>query len=240
MASPKNGVGSIQDFFTDIWRFEYAIVPCLLAYVVFDLPIIYRRITRRLYVPIYFAFFPFGYSDELYARYFDEDHYWMVGGPFRNAEVTNARNRIIWVSVLSLALTMSVSPFLAAMFSHYFLSMSQQTQFFYTLAIVKGLMLAWSLYDLRWQYTITKVVPAGYIATLYVIYWIALLTFYDRGLTWIAEKDALGGVETIASSLLDFFIYDIGVGILFVGIIGFLIPWRLTSGTAQSIVDDEE
>ena len=230
----------IQDFFTDIWRFEYAVVPCLLAYIVFDLPIIYRRITRRLYVPIYFAFFPFGYSDELYARYFDEDDYWTVGGPFREGEVANARNKIIWVSVLSLALTMAISPFLAAMFSHYYLTVPQQTQFFYTLAVVKGLMLAWSLYDLRWQYTVTEVVPAGYIATIYVIYWIALLTFYDRGLAWIAEQDALGGMGAIANSLLDFFVYDIGVGILFVGIIGFLVPWRLTSGTARPIADDEE
>lgn len=215
-------------------------MPCLLAYIVFDLPIIYRRITRRLYVPIYFAFFPFGYSDELYARYFDEDDYWTVGGPFREEEVANARNKIIWVSVLSLALTMAISPFLAAMVSHYFLTLSQQVQFFYTLAVVKGLMLAWSLYDLRWQYTVTEVVPSGYIATIYVIYWIALLTFYDRGLAWIAEQDALGGLGAIANSLLDFFVYDIGIGILFVGIIGFLVPWRLTRGTAQTIADDEE
>lgn len=215
-------------------------MPCLLAYIIFDIPIIYRRITRRLYVPIYFAFFPFGYSDELYARYFDEDNFWMVGGPLREKDVKNARNKIIWVSVLSLALTMAISPFLAAMFSHYYLTLSQQTQFFYTLAVVKGLMLAWSLYDLRWQYTVTEVVPAGYIATIYVIYWIALLTFYDRGLSWIAEQDALGGLGAIANGLLDFFVYDIGVGILFVGIIGFLVPWRLTNGTARPMADDEE
>lgn len=164
----------------------------------------------------------------------------MVGGPFREGEVANARNKIIWVSVLSLALTMAISPFLAAMFSHYYLTVPQQTQFFYTLMVVKGLMLVWSLYDLRWQYTVTEVVPAGYIATIYVIYWIALLTFYDRGLAWIAEQDALGGMGAIANSLLDFFVYDIGVGILFVGIIGFLVPWRLTSGTARPIANDEE
>lgn len=229
----------MQDFLIDVWRFEYAVVPCLLAYIVFDLPIIFRRITRRLYVPIYFAFFPFGYSDELYARYFDEDDFWMVGGPYREGEVKNARNKIIWVSVLSLTLTMAISPFLAAMFSHYFLTAPQQAQFFYTLAIVKGVMLAWSLHDLRWQYSVTKVVSSNYIATIYVVYWIALLTFYDRGLAWVAGKDALGGIGEIANSLLDFFVYDIGVGILFVGIIGFLVPWRLTSGTARSIADDD-
>jgi len=230
----------IRIFLAEIWHFEYAVVPCLFAYIAFDIPIIYRRFTRRLYVPIYFAFFPFGYSDELYARYFDEDDYWMVGGPLHEKEVGNARKKIIWVSVLSLALTMAVSPFLAAMVSHYYLTASQQTQFFYTLAVIKGLMLAYSLYDLRWQYTVTKAVPAGYIATIYIIYWIALLTFYVRGLAWIAERDALGGLGFVANGLLDFFIYDIGVGILFVGIIGFLVPWRLTSGTARPTANNEK
>lgn len=231
---------TILNFLTEVWRFEYAVVPCLFAYLVFDVPIIYRRITRRLYVPIYFAFFPFGYSDELYARYFDEDEYWLLGGPLREREVANARVKIIWVSVLSLTLTMAVSPFLAAMVSHYYLTEPQQTQFFYTLALVKGLMLVLSLYDLRWQYTVTKVVPAGYIATIYIAYWIALLTFYDRGLAWVEEQDANGGLRAVANSLLDFFVYDIGVGILLVGIIGFLVPWRLTSGTARPIANDEE
>lgn len=221
------------DIISEVWKFEYAIVPCLIAYIIFEAPIIYRRITRKLYVPIYFAFFPFGYSDELYARYFDEDVLYSVGGPFRKDEIPNARIKIIWISVLSLTLTMAVSPFLSALFSHFYLSPHQEIQFFYTLAIVKLLLLAWSLYDLRWHYTVTDVVPIGYIATIYVIYWASLLTFYDRGLTWIAEKDKFGGPSAIANGLLDFFIFDIGVGILFVGIIGFLIPWRLTSGTAR-------
>jgi hypothetical protein len=217
------------------WNFEYAVIPCLIAYIIFDAPIIYRRLTRVLYVPIYFAFFPFGYSDELYARYFDEDDYHMVGGAFQPEEIPNARIKIIWVSVLSLTLTMALSPFLSALFSHYVLSPSQQTQFFYTLAAIKILTLTLSLYDLRWNYKITDVVPIGYIAAIYIAYWIALLTFYDRGLEWVVEKDAIGGLPAIADGLLDFFIYDIGIGILFVGIIGFLVPWRLTNGTAQPI-----
>lgn len=237
---PDFGVNDILDFLTQMWQFEYAIIPCLIAYVIFDIPIIYRRVTRRLYVPIYFAFFPFGYSDELYARYFDEDEFCTVGGPIREDEITNFRTKIIWVSVLSLALTMALSPFIAAMFSHYYLTTPQQNQFFYTLALMKGLLLTWSLYDLRWQYTVTDVVPTGYIATIYAVYWIALLTFYDRGLTWIAEQDEAGGLGAIANGLLDFFIYDIGVGILFVGLIGFLVPWRLTRGTARPVGNDEE
>lgn len=226
------------DFLGEIWSFEYAIIPCFIAYIFFDLPIIYRRITRRLYVPIYFAFFPYGYSDELYAKYFDEDFYYSIGGPYRRSDVKNARIKILWVSVLSLTLTMAISPFASALCSYYFLTNSQQTQFFYTLAIVKAAMLISSLYNLRWHYKISDVIPLRYITAMYIAYWVALLTFFDRGLDWVAKKDALGGFSAIANGLLDFFIYEIGVGVLFFGIIGFLIPWRLTDGTAKPIEDD--
>ncbi|MFD2738957.1 hypothetical protein ACFSUD_05215 [Sulfitobacter aestuarii] len=225
----------MRDLISQIWSFEYAVVPCLLAYLLFDLPIIYRRITRKLYVPIYFAFFPYGYSDELYARYFDEDTFGVLGGGFSETEIDNARLRIIWVSVLSLALTMAISPFVAAMFSYYFLTLEQQAQFFITLAVVKVVMLGMSLYDLRWHHRVTDIIPPMYIGGIYILYLIAILTFYDRGLKWIAERDASGGVALIANDLLDFFLYDIGVGILFVGIIGFLLPWRLTKGTGQPV-----
>lgn len=119
-----------MEIFENIWNFKYAVVPCLAAYLVFDIPIIFRRITRKLYVPIYFACFPYGYSDELYARYFDEDTYYTVGGPFHKEEIPSAKAKIIWISILSLALTMLVSPFLSALFSYYFLTTEQQLQFF--------------------------------------------------------------------------------------------------------------
>ncbi|WP_123642825.1 hypothetical protein [Histidinibacterium lentulum] len=224
-------------FLEEVWRFEYALLPCAIAYLVFDLPILYRRITRRLYVPIYFAFFPYGYSDELCARYFDEDHYHIVGGPFKDSEVKNARIRIIWISVISLILTMTISPFLTAIFSFLFLSDAQNTQFLYTLAIVKGALLIWSLYDLRWTYTVTSVVPISYIAFIYSCYWIAILTFYSRSLAWIADKHSVGGMTEVFNGILDFIIFEIGIGILFVAVLGFLIPWRLTYGTARPVAD---
>lgn len=224
---------SLRDVLLEIWNFQYAAIPCLFAYIVFDLPIIYRRITRRLYVPIYFAFFPFGYSDELYARYFNEDHYYTLGGPFKKSEVQNARLKIIWVSVLSLTLTMAISPFITAAFTYTFLEPTQQVQFFYTLAVVKAAMLLRSIYDLNWNYKVTDVIPIGYLAAIYVAYWIAILTFYNRSLRWIESNYLEGGLYLIGDGILDFFIFDIGVGVLFVAVIGFLIPWRLTNGTAQ-------
>jgi len=139
----------LKDTFLIAWNFEYALIPCIIAHIVFDFPIILRRITRRIYVPIYFAFIPAGYSDELLAKYFDEDHYWVVGGPYPEEELKSARLRIIALSVGSLALTMTISPLAAGIFGTYALTPSQFLQFVWTLTIVKCFLLIWAYYDLR-------------------------------------------------------------------------------------------
>lgn len=210
------------------WNFQYALVPCAAAYIVFDLPIIFRRITRKLYVPVYFSFFPFGHSDELYARYFDEDHYYVVGGPIPQEERGNTQIKIIWVSVLSLVLTMAISPFLGALFSHYVLSDEQFRQFFWTLALVKAVLLLMSLYDLHNTYKITNVVPLSYLIVIYLAYWGALLVFLDRAKVWIDAKAAQGGLPTVLGGVIDFLVFEVGIGIIIVALLGFLIPWRLT------------
>lgn len=229
----------MSDFLEQLWRFEYALVPCVVAYIVFDLPIIFRRLTRRIYVPIYFAFFPFGYSDELYARYLDEDQMYMVGGPLRKSEVHGVRLKIIFISVLSLVATMAISPFLSAMFSYFFLTDVQKNQFLYTLAAVKFLLLSWSLYELRWLYQVNRVAPFGFFVTLYVVYWIALLHLYQTSLEWIGSRVAEGGLPAIVHGLLDFFIFGIGVEVLLVVVFGIYIQRRLTNGTAKPLPDDE-
>lgn len=223
---------------TTIWSFEYALVPCLVAYFVFDFPILIRRATRKMYVPIYFAFFPFGFSDELYARYFDEDNFWVVGGPFQADQRKFARMKIIWLSILSLVATMAISPFVAALFSHFFLDDQQFIQFLWTLGLMKGLLLLKSLYDLRWSYRIVDVVPIQYIALLYALYWFVIIVFLTRSKAWIDEKISEGGITLMLNSIIDFIVFNIGVEILFVAIVGWLVTWRLTAAYAESENED--
>ncbi|WP_298860773.1 hypothetical protein [uncultured Sulfitobacter sp.] len=228
-----------MDILLNTWEFEYALVPCIIAYLIFDLPIIYRRVTRKAYVPIYFAFFPYGFSDELYAKYFDEDRFYMVGGPYRAVDKSKARTSIIWVSVLSLVLTMAISPFISGMFGHYILSSEQFTQFLWTLGIIKAVLLGTSLYNLRWEYQITDYVPISYIALIYIIYWGALLTLTINSYGWIAEQDSIGGFSSVMLSLWEFFLYDIGIQLALVAALGALIPWRLTQNFHPMDNEDE-
>jgi len=223
----------MSGFFQNVWVFEYAVIPCIVAYLIFDLPILIRRFTRKAYVPVYFAFVPFGFSDELYAKYFDDDSWYVVGGPYKASEIESARMRIISLSVLSVGLTMALSPIMAAIFSHYVLTLEQQSQFFWTLAVVKAVLLCKSLYDLHWEYKVTEVMSLWFVATIYIIYWVFLLTLYETGLDWVAMKDQLGGFAAIAEGVIDYFVFEIGLQIIFFGAVGFLLSWHLTNGTAR-------
>jgi hypothetical protein len=216
-----------------IWSFQYALVPCLVAYVVFDFTSIIRQITRRLYVPVYFAFFPFGHSDELYARYLDEDSYYIVGGPFPEDQRQYARIKIIWLSVLSLMLTVIVNPFVVSLFAHFTMTEAQWIQFLWTLFVVKLILLAKSLYDLSFHFKVIERVPFAYMIFLYVAYLAIILYNTVKVSAWLNAKLALGGFPELGMGIMDFLIFDIGYTVVLAGLLGFLVPWWLTKDVAR-------
>ena len=224
----------MQDFFQGAWNFQYALLPCLTAYLIFDFPIIIRRFTRKVYVPIYFAFFPTGYSDELLAKYFDEDYFGQLGEPLAPSKMKSARLKIIAVSMASLTLTMSISPLIAGYCGSVFLSESQFTQFLWTLGIIKAILLLWSLYDLRFGFRIHKRVPPLTLTIIYICYWAALLYFTVSAKDWVDTKYAVGGTVAVIQGVLDFLIWEIGVGIVFVAVAGAVIGWWITDTTSDS------
>lgn len=218
----------MKDFFWTAWSFEYALVPCIIAYIIFDLPIIVRRITRRIYVPIYFAFIPAGYSDELLAKYFDEDQFWMVGGPYPEGKMKSARLKIIAISVGSLALTMTLSPLAAGLFGTYALTPEQFSQFIWTLTVAKALLLCWAYYDLRYSFKIAERVPLSWLVASYVTYWVALIYFTIRVHEWVSIQNQIGGFTQVIEGLLDYVILELGVGIVFVSVVGAIVVWWFT------------
>lgn len=216
-------------FFSDAWVFQYALLPCFCAYIVFDLPIIIRRITRKAYVPIYFAFFPIGYSDELLAKYFDEDEFFVVGGPFPQELRKSARRKIIIKSVLSLVLTMTISPLLTGVFATYVLSGAQFTQFLWTLSILKAVFLLWAFYDIRYSFRVSHRVPLPLLALVYTLYWVALVYFTVTFHEWVQVQNAQGGFVQVGRGILDFIIFDMGFSILFAAVVGLFVVWWLTN-----------
>jgi len=219
----------MSNFLNQIWTFEYALVPCLAAYFVFDFPTLVRRITRKAYVPVYFMFFPFGFTDELYAKYFDEDDLQILGEPLTPAQKVEVRKKIIWVSCISLIFAVVVSPWIAGAFCYFALNDFQFVQFMWTLGIVKSILLIRSLLELRFVWQVEETVNIRWIAVIYVFYLISIITNTYIAHGWVADAYVNGGATNLAWNVAQLLVQDFGLTLVGAGLVGSLVPWRLTS-----------
>ena len=209
------------------WTFEYALLPCLTAYLVFDALAIVRRVTRSVYLPIYFAFFPTSYTDDLYAQYFGDDQMWQLGGTFSPEQRRNSRRKIIVIATLSLVAAAIIAPMVAGSFSYFFLTGQQFVQFLWTLALVKALLLAKILWDLKRFWLLEGEGALKWIAMIYMGYLITILHFTHRSYEWAVTKsptsflDWLGYVRTFA-------VEEVGAKVILIIALGVVFSWLMT------------
>jgi len=142
-------MNTLVEAWSAAWAFKLSLFPTLLTYFIFDLPSLIRRITRRAYVPIYFMFFPLGHSDKLYAQYFNEDNFFGIGEAMSEAEKADLRTRIRLLSVASMIFATVFAPWLCGFLSAFYLTGEQFYEFVWFLMIVKSLLVAKALYELR-------------------------------------------------------------------------------------------
>src|SRR3990172_5334548 len=103
-------MAALLSFFADSWNFKLSLLPVLSTYLLFESPALIRRYYRWLYTPIYFIFFPLGHSDQLYAQYFNEDDFYLIGESQTPEEKAALRRRIVAISVLSMVLSTVIAP----------------------------------------------------------------------------------------------------------------------------------
>lgn len=230
----------MRDFLLHAWTFQYSLLPCVVAYLVFDFSTIVRRLTRKAYVPIYFMFFPYGYTDELYARYFDEDVLQILGPPLSDREKVQVRKRIVWVSAISMIFAVGISPFLAGIFSYFVLTPTQFVEFLWTLALVKCILLIRSLWELKHIWIVRNSVPLCGIALVYIGYLIAIIVNAKVTYDWADANYMVGGITSLFWSFGKFLVQDVGIQLCLAALLGFLIPWRLTNPEKLSVKDEPE
>lgn len=208
------------------WQFEYALLPCLTAYLVFDIITIIRRVTRSVYLPLYFAFFPFGYTDNLYAQFNDHDPYLQLGDDLTDEEREAVGRRLRWVAAISMTISTILNPLIAGVFCYLFLTENQFYQFLVTLFVIKAALLTHSWFSLRnnWLFEIDKRMSA--IAGLSVIYLGAIIYFTERAYRWAVENGQ-NGYADLARSIGEFVFEDVLVGIALVLFLSVLLSWRL-------------
>ena len=216
-----------MSWISSAWAFEYALLPCLTTYLVFDALAIARRLTRSVYLPIYFAFFPSSYTDDLYAQYFGDDQMWQLGGTFSPEQRRINRRKIIAVATLSLVAAAIIAPMIAGSFSYFILTGQQFIQFLWTLALIKTGLLAKSLWDLKRFWLMEGEGALKWIAMIYVGYLVTILHFTHRSYEWAVSKsptsflDWLGYVRT-------FTVEEIGAKVLLIIALGVVFSWLMT------------
>jgi len=128
-----------------IWNWQIQVAPVLLAVLLVELPAYIQRRARIAYVPIYFAVFPLGELNKDLSVYLGED-YWL-GRSVEDDEADEIRKRIIFKSMLSMALAAIVIPLFAGFVSAFFLIGNTLTQFVIVALGLKGYRIAKAVRD---------------------------------------------------------------------------------------------
>src|SRR5262245_41689226 len=85
----------------------------------------------------------------LYAQYFNEDNFYGVGEAMSAAEKATLRTRIRLLAIVSMIFATVVAPWLCGFLSAFYLTKEQFLEFVWFLMVVKSLLIAKALYELR-------------------------------------------------------------------------------------------
>lgn len=213
-----------SEIFLSVWNYKISLVPVLVTYFIFDLPALVRKLTRVAYVPIYFIFFPLGHSDRLYAQYFNED--WVLFGNdalMTDEEKHQLRYKIQATAIISMIFAAIVAPWLCGFIAALYLSSDQFIEFLLFLLVVKTILLAWSLWQLRLESPAAQK-SLSYVAALYGFYLFLVWRGLTKAYNWTHQHLSSEGIAGLALGLLDYAYVDIFINVIVVS----GITWALT------------
>jgi membrane protein CcdC involved in cytochrome C biogenesis len=222
-------MNTLMEAWSAAWALKLSLLPVLLTYFIFDSPALIRRITRRAYVPIYFMFFPLGHSDKLYAQYFNEDNFFGVGEAMSEPEKAALRTRIRLLSVASMIFATVIAPWLCGFLSAFYLTGEQFREFVWFLMIVKLLLIAKALYELRQNAWFVETSGSfKFLCMIYAAYLVLILRGVTKSYAWTSSNlNALGFWGTLWG-LLDYAYVDLFINVIIVALATWAITTRYT------------
>ena len=219
----------VGEFLAHMWSYKLSVFPVLLTYLLFDAQAIVRRLTRKAYVPIYFMFFPLGHSDKLYAQYFNEDDVYWVGASMTPKQKISLRNRIRRHAIISMLLAAVFAPWVCGFLAALYLPRDQFLEFVWFLMIVKTLLIARALYELRANAGFVERSNSFlFLCVIYVGYLLLILRGTTKSYGWAAENLNTLGVLGTLWGLLDYAYVDIFINIFVVSAATWAVTTRYT------------
>jgi hypothetical protein len=217
-------MSKLADIGSALWNYQLSLLPVLFTYLLFESQAIIRRLTGIAYVPIYFVFFPSGHSDQLYAQYFNEDHFYGDGAVMSQEQKRLLRNRIRATAIISMIVAAVITPWACGILSAFYLSKSQFFEFLVFFIVVKTLVLSWVLTRSRNESQSVRNF-FSLICLMYAGYLLVVVRALTKSFEWAQHELATNGYGGLAWGLLDYAYTDIFVNAVIVG----LATWGLTT-----------
>lgn len=218
------------------WDYKVSLLPVLLTYLLFDAQAIYRRITKWMYVPIYFMFFPSGHSDKVYAEYFNEDYFYGDGEKLTDGDRRRLRQTIVVYAIFSMIFATIVAPYICGMLSATYLTKQQFVEFLWFLLIVKSALIVRALLQVRRE---SIAVGHGKPFAAVIVLYVAYLYFVWRGLSksfhWASTNIEMNGYWGLFSAIADIVHEEFFINIVAVSLLTWAVQQLLTSPENVSV-----
>lgn len=104
-----------------LWNLEIQLIPVILALLLIEIPGIIRRFKKIFYVPIYFSIFPFRELNKDLSKYLADDWFFGEGAHLSQQELDELQKKIIRTSIISMTISVVITPAIAGFASSFFL-----------------------------------------------------------------------------------------------------------------------
>ncbi|MDX6766165.1 MAG: hypothetical protein SFU85_05200 [Candidatus Methylacidiphilales bacterium] len=117
--------------FQNLWNLEIQLIPVIVALLFIEVPGIIRRFKKLFYVPIYFSIFPFRELNKDLSKYLADDWFFGEGASLSKKELDELQKKIVRNSIISMTISVVVTPAIAGFASSFFLPVSSFWAFLY-------------------------------------------------------------------------------------------------------------
>lgn len=213
-----------------LWTAKIQISPVVCALLLCEIPGIVRHLKKLYYVPVYFSIFPLRELNRDLATYFGDDWFFGDADAMSSEQIESLERRINRVAVISMALTVVVTPSVAGFLSAFFLPADAFSGFCFLFVLYKlgGLIhaaIGFKSHGLATRKTVFL------FWTVYVVYFGCFLTVFETTYDWAAPFIGIGDWTGLWKELRTLLFLKIAV-------IGFVVA--LVAAMATNAITDRK
>ena len=177
--------------FAQIWETKIQILPVVCALFLCEAPGVIRHLKKLYYVPIYFAIFPLRELNRDLAAYFGDDWFYGSGNALSPNELEALEKRINRTAIISIAITVVVTPSVAGFLSAFFMPANAFAGFCLLFILFKLAGLIRAAIGFK-NYAVANKKTMALFWLIYVVYFGCFLTVFETAYDWASPFISVG------------------------------------------------